>query len=424
MSLLATAFLLALATSCGGSDPPRGRDAGRSPDAGPRDAGRADAGRLPDAGPPLPCTDAPAAPAGALRPVAGELFYAQIGLGGFSPGEAALIVGPDGTRVLVDIGNDSHDDDVLAALDDIVRSREIDHVVLTHFHADHADGLSEILAALTLRGRIVHRGLTDLTPAANEATITELCSELAARPGADGRLCEAATAPPCDPGAWTGAYPAVACPGLDAGDVGLGSGAGLDFVAANGCIGSEVYEAIVGPLRTDDTNGENARSIVALLEHGSFRMLLAGDLTGGGSDTDDVESFLAARLALGPNGVDVLHASHHGRNTSSNTTWLDRALPGDGRSRNVVMGIGRAHLGSPHVEVLDAVLGAGRLRDGGAWTTVVSSGGATAPGLIDAQGGTVRILTLEGGLAYAVQAVDTAGSVIETRTFRSVASCL
>lgn len=388
----------------------------RPPDAGPgSDAGAIDGG---------PCPDAPGPPASPLRPQSGEVFYAQIGLGGVGLGEAALLVGPDGTVVLIDVGNNSHDDDVAEVVEELTGSTRVDHVVITHFHADHGDGLAELLERVTLTGQIIHRGFTDLTPAANSSTIESACGVIAGRPSANAALCEAVETPPCAPAAWTGTYPAVACAGLETEDLALGAGARLDFLAANGFIGGERYEAAVGPLLTSDGNGENARSIVGLVEHGAFRLLITGDLTGGGSDTDDVESFYAPRLTTVPaSGVDVLHAGHHGRNTSTNPTWVARLLPADGRSRNAVMGISTAHVGSPHAEVLSALLDGDRLGEGRAWTTRVALTGATAPGLVDARGGLVLVATLEDGAAYAIQAIDPSGAVIESRAFRSAAAC-
>lgn len=408
----------------GSSDAGPSRDAGSrdagAPDAGARDAGARDASAT-DGG---ACGPPPLAPSAPLTPAPGELFYAQIGLGGFSLGESALLVGPDGTVVLIDAGNDSHDDDVAAVLAALTGDTRVDHVVITHFHADHGDGLADLLGRVTLSGRVVHRGFTDLTDAANDATVESLCGELAARPSAAAPLCAAAAPAPCDPAAWTGTYPAVACDGLSAHDLALGSGARVDFVAANGFIGGERFESAVGPIRTDDGNGENARSVVAVVSHGPFRMLLNGDLTGGGSDTDDVESFYAPRLAEVPAaGVDVLHAGHHGRNTSTNATWVARLLPSDGRSRNAVMGISTAHLGSPHAEVLSNLLDGDRLGEGRAWATRVATGGATAPGLVHAGGGLVVVATAEGGAAYFVQAIDSSGALIESRAYRSVGAC-
>lgn len=376
-----------------------------------------DAAGAVDAG---PCPALPAAPTAALRPTPGELFYAQLGLGGLSLGEAAVVVGPDGTVVLIDVGNDSHDDDVAAALAEVTGATTVDHIVITHFHADHGDGLTGVLGRIALTGTIVHRGLTDLTAAANDATVAAVC-----RAGRGAPLCVTATPPGCEPSTWTGSYPATGCPGLGRA-LALGGGAGLTFLAADGVIGADRFEALVGPIDPTDTNGENARSVVALLAHGHFRMLVAGDLTGGGSDTDDLESFYAPRLtAVGVDarGVDVLHLGHHGRDTSSNRTWLDRLLPADGADRNAVMGISTAHLNSPHAAVLTNVLAAERLGAGRAWATRIATGGATAPGLVDAAGGRIVVATLDGGAAYAVQAVGPDGAVRDSRVFRTVGAC-
>jgi beta-lactamase superfamily II metal-dependent hydrolase len=399
-------------------------DGGGSVDASATDGAHIDAAGERDASACAPPPDAPTAP---LRPVAGELFYAQIGLGGLSLGEAALLVGPNGTTILFDVGNDSHDDDVAEVLADLTGASTVDHLVITHFHADHGDGIEDLLGRVTLAGTIVHRGVTDLTPAANDSTIERVCAATAARPSAGAPLCNAATAAPCDPASWSGIYPATACAGLATADIALGSGAVLDFVAANGFIGGDRYDTTVGPFLTDDSNGENARSVVALLRHGAFRMLLTGDLTGGGSDTDDVESFYAPRLETAAGidalGVDVLHAGHHGRDTSTNPTWVDRLLPTDGRSRNAIMGISTAHAGSPHAEVLCALLSGKRLAAGAAWTTRVAPGGSTSAGLVDAGGGLVVVATLEGGAAYAVQAITASGAVLDSRAFRSAGAC-
>lgn len=398
-------------------------DGGSARDVGGGDTGQ-DAASSGDAG---ACAPPPAAPTAPLRPVAGELFYAQLGLGGLSIGESAILVGPDGTVVVVDVGNDSHDDDVASALVDLTGATVVDDIVITHFHSDHGDGIGGFLGRITLRGHIVHRGLTDFTAAANDTTIQGVCDAIAAHPGTGVGLCTAASTAPCAPGSWVGSYPVIDCAALATADRALGGGALLDFVAANGFIGADRYDTAVSPFLTDDSNGENARSVVAVVRHGAFRMLLAGDLTGGGSVTDDVESFYAARLGaaagLDTRGVDVLHASHHGRNTSSNATWVDRLLPNDGRSRNAVMGVSTAHLGSPHAEVLMTLLGSGRLASGSAWTTRIAATGATAPGLVDASGGRILLATMEGGSAYAIQAVRADGTVIESRAFRSVGAC-
>ncbi len=371
----------------------------------------------------------------------------QLGLRGLSIGESALVVGPDGTVLLIDVGNDSHDDNVAAWLDGVLAhmnaggfprraGRAVDHVVLTHFHADHADGIEDLLAHTTVRGRVIHRGFHDVA-AANGSTVAKVCRTLAARPGLSLPLCTGAAVAPCDAGSWSGAYPSVECPALRGGNLLTGSGGGtgflplgdarLEFVAANGRIGAASFSAEVAPIREDDRNGENARSVVGLLRHGAFRLLFGGDLTGGGSDTDDVEGFFATRLDtvsdLGALGVDVLHLGHHARDTSSSVAWLDRLLPIDGRDRNAVMGVHRAHAGSPHQVVLDRLFQGRRLAAGYGWTTRVASFGETHERLVDADDGAVVVRTLDGGRGYAVQALDSNGEPTRTRRFLSARAC-
>jgi hypothetical protein len=102
---------------------------------------------------------------------------------------------------------------------------------------------------------------------------------------------------------------------------------------------------------------------------------------------------------------------------------VDRLLPADGLGRNAVVGVSTAHLGSPHAEALSTLLAGGRLGHGAAWTTRVAARGSTATGLVDADGGRILVSTLEGGAAYAVQAVAADGTLIESRAFRSVHAC-
>lgn len=362
-----------------------------------------------DSGAPEPSASCAASEAFEPRLAAGELLYAQLGLGGFALGESAIVVGPSGATVLVDVGNDSHDDAVLDALDalDAQRAaagwparppRQVDAVLITHFHADHADGLADLLGAVTLTGPVIHRGLVDLTPAANPDTVDKLRAAVAGR--REVALCD-------DTG----------CPGLDLGalddpdDAGptwlhLGEGAALRIVAANGRMGAVSFVDEVGAIRSDDGNGENARSVVGVLEHGRFRLLFAGDLTTASPDSDPVEDLYAPQLAseLGERGVDVLHLSHHARDSSNGAAWLDALLPRDGRDRNAVAGVSRAHLGSPHAVVVSRVIGDERLGSGALWTTRVAAGGTGGDGVIDAQGGAVVVGTGAGGDTYAVQA--------------------
>ncbi len=365
-----------------------------------------DAGLLPDAG--WPCS-VQSVQRGPLMPQPGALFIAHLGLGGFALGEATLAQLPDGTRILIDVGNDSHASDVVQAVQLFFGDRRVDYVVLTHHHADHEDALPDIIAQLQVQ-EVLHRGLTDLTEAANDNVMAELC---AAR--ADVTMVPLCTNADvrCEPEAW--ARPATACSLPWQAD-----GPHLQILAANAQTASSSYERTVGPLHAVDSNGENARSLVGLLRHGPFAYVFAGDLTGGGSDTDPVEAFYVQHLQDTLPAADVLHLSHHGRDTSSSQEWMDHVMPADGRPRVAVAGISTAHLGSPHDSVVQTVLP--RLGGASLYVTKVALGGA-AQGLVDAQGGTVRVLTEQDGLQYAVQAVDEDGRAVQTQLVRSSGAC-
>ena len=234
------------------------------------------------------------------------LLIEQIDLGSRSIGESALIVGPDGTTVLVDAGNDAHDDEVREALELRAGTSTPDYTLVTHFDADHAGGLSD----LEDFGTLIWRGGTrpDTDEWVEPADEVALC---------DGTACE---------------LPWV----LD-----LGDGATLEVLVADGTLPDGQRMALVE---------ENPRSLVGVVRYQDFVYLFAGDLTGGGKDTADVESFVAANLEL-PR-VDVAHLSHHGISSSTNQAWVDAVFPDDGHTRHGLVGANRAYLSAPDEEVL------------------------------------------------------------------------
>lgn len=418
-------------------------------DAGPADAGPLDGGR--DAGQAL--FDAGPAPVGELHPELGELTLIQLDLPPgvlLRTGEAAIVVGPDGTLALIDVGAASHADELVDAVRELntrwltpargYRARtplEVEWVVLTHFHGDHIgafERLSSGTDALRITRGVVHRGFVDVGAGLNAGDYQALCTALRGPLAAlDRPLCASSSPAPCDPATFRGSSPASGCTGLfkgdlsDPGDDGqgaptflpLGGGARLTLLGADG-FASDGVQAVAAPaFGVDENNEENARSVAGLVSHGAFCFLFAGDLSGSGQAGEpDLESHLVAQAAplLGPLGVDVVHANHHARRTSSNARFVSATAPADGRIRHVVAGINAAYANSPHPEVLAAWEQGGRLAQGAFVATRKAPAGSSSPRFIEA-GGNVVVRTLQGGRGYRLQAPAT-GLLLTARSVR------
>lgn len=299
----------------------------------------------------------------------GELTLIQLDERGWI-GESMLVVGPDGTAVLIDAGNDRHGDDNAAALEQVTGSSQLAAVVLTHFHADHIGGLPALIEAGVQVDQIVDRGDVDLG-AVSEPEFSQL------------RELEVPHVGLCDEGGcdlpWS---------------MELGEGAVLEILAANGTIGDE---RLPGEL-ADDHQGENGRSLVGQVRWGDFSYLFSGDLSGGVRGTPDVEGFLAPLLVeAGVEPVDLLHLGHHGIRTSSNDLWLNHFL--SGAHAAAITGANGAYLDAPADEVLDRLRG--RLGDGGVW---VPRGGSLAlrDELLHEAKGAVEVRVTDGGATWQI----------------------
>jgi len=422
-----------------------------------------DAGTDPDTAPDTAWTPFQPGPKPTARlwPVHGEVWILQIGVDSFLPkmGEAAIVVGPDGTIVLIDVGNDKHAKQVRKLVEALntdhltpangyaKRSkRQVEWLLLTHWHADHVGGAEELLDGddkLSVVGGVIHRGWVDVSEGTNAEHWSALCNLLRGKLSKlDKGLCVPAKLPGCDLDDIdfdkVGHYPATHCDHLALGALGdtsddagaaptylkLGSGARLTLLAADTWLGGGVIKA-TGTKGWDENNHENARSLVGMIQHGDFRYHFGGDLTGAGtSAAPDVETPLVAHVAPKHwhlHGVDVVHSHHHARKTSNNQALADALAPKDGRSRNVVAGVSKLHLGSPQDEVVERWTGKGRLGTGRLWTTYTTLTGAKPKdfaAIIDADGDVVT-RTVQGGVGYWMQAPET-GTAMAFESVRHV----
>jgi beta-lactamase superfamily II metal-dependent hydrolase len=214
-------------------------------------------------------------------------------------GSSTLIVGPTGISILVDGGPDQAGWDSnpngpgpVALAIAAAGIAQLDYTLLTHYHSDHYEGLTELVQHNYLKpnAKAYDRGNV---PAPENGFTTAINAYISAM-GAKRTTITAGTV------------------------IDLGGGATLKALVVAGVIAG-------GP--TIGTSGsaqeENSNSIGLLLEYNNFQLWVGGDLTGGGGGTTNVEGPVAPFAG----DVDVYIADHHGSSTSSNATFLNTILP-------------------------------------------------------------------------------------------------
>lgn len=240
-------------------------------------------------------------------------------------GDATLIRAPTGEAILVDAGPPGAGTEAILPLLQALGIGALQGIVVTHSHEDHFGGVTEVLAGpdaapgtaddCILTGGIYDRGEPLRPPESPRFPLYAASTaghRQAVHPGEHLRL----------------------------------GGIDLEVVAAGGLL------ADGASIDLGDPPDENAASIALLIEYAGFRMLIAGDITGGGGEppyqAPDVETELGPLIG----DIDVLRVAHHGSQTSTNPAFLDALRP-----ETAVISVGDNNdYGHPHRSVVERLL--------------------------------------------------------------------
>jgi beta-lactamase superfamily II metal-dependent hydrolase len=246
----------------------------------------------------------------------GTLDFHQISTG---RGNAALVVFPDGTTLLVDAGAAGGTQPIPdteprpngtrtpgAWIADYLQSvgvTRLDYVLLTHFHVDHIGGIGDVGSRIPI-ATMIDRGDEYLRPPDDDPTFKTYRTFLdaQARSGMTREPIRVGRADQVVLRRDRGAFPAVETRNVAAnGDVWTGHG---DEV-------THVFPPLAS-LSADDRPSENMCSIGIRVRYGRFDLFTGGDMPGvpdaGAPAWQSVESAVAR--AVGPTDVHV--ANHHG----------------------------------------------------------------------------------------------------------------
>jgi beta-lactamase superfamily II metal-dependent hydrolase len=244
---------------------------------------------------------------GALR---AQAQYLEIHYINVQQGQCTLIIGPDGTTILYDAGEETKGTyEVVPYLQDlgITTSQALDYMIASHHHTDHYRGLTEV----------IDYGYDVLNIYDNGSNTYNIYYQ--------DYLDAAAT---------------TTAGGVTVMPIGtvinLGNGATATCVAVNGSVIGD------GAVPGGQAN-ENDRSICLLIQYGDFDFLVTGDLGGGADDYEctgrsttqvNMETpMVRAIMPAGSNpllsqyGVEIAHVGHHGSESSTNSDYMNILTP-------------------------------------------------------------------------------------------------
>jgi len=222
-------------------------------------------------------------------------------------GEATLFVSPSGEALLVDTGwpgFEGRDAERIARVAAQAGVRQIDHLVITHFHADHFGGTVQLATHLPIRHFYDHGPRIE----GGERAQAQLRSYVDVRQAGTHRV----------------VIPGDTIP-LGVIDVRViaSAGAVLQTPLPGGGVPNPLCEAFVphGPeITSRAADAEDLRSISLFVSFGAFRTVIMGDLT-----WNMEEELVCPTNEVGT--VDAYLVSHHGSDTSGSEALVHSLRP-------------------------------------------------------------------------------------------------
>ena len=237
-------------------------------------------------------------------------------------GEATLFVSPSGESMLVDTGwpgFDGRDADRIAAAAEEAGISQIDHLIVTHFHADHMGGAVQLADRLPVVNYLDHGATVD----EGERQRAAFAEYVTLRSGGAHRTVAPGDQVPID--------------GLD-----------VRIIAADGDVLATALPGAGRPnphcdgfaFHGEDIlsrygDAEDQRSVSAFIGFGQFRSVIMGDLT-----WNKEQPLMCPDNKVGT--VDLYLVSHHGSDTSGSDALVQALAP-----RAAVMNNGPRKGGGP-----------------------------------------------------------------------------
>ena len=220
-------------------------------------------------------------------------------------GHAVLYVSPSGQSMLVDTGYggfNGRDADRIVAAATRAGLKQIDYLVITHYHGDHAGGTPQLAARLPIRNFVDDGAGPERTDAVFQAY---------AQARAKGNH--------------IGVKPGDRIPVAGLTVQVLSAGGGLLTIPVEGGGGPNPLCATFVPMKDDV--GDDARSVGTLITYGKFRTINLGDLS-----WNQEYGLVCPTNRIGT--IDVLLASQHGDDEGGSAAYVHALRPKVGITNN------------------------------------------------------------------------------------------